>query len=288
MDENQNKISAQDIINKKPAKRFAVFSNKITMIIFILFGLAVVVLALYDFLKSKNTNNLVVLFIFSCVFFVFAALVYISNRRMLQKSPDSTSANLTNQYSTDTSVTFVTPFDTANISENEKVLNWVGPVYRQNLMLVDTQLLGKEKDKAPENTLLFTDNQIIAIMIGPQDIEMMKTNNGPIKNLTSDLVNFNPEDYYSKDIQNQLLYYKQWSKIMENILSLPLNQILSGHLNFGVPNSLIESVKLKNRIVNPGFVFNLKDGNKMSYTTFDKSRINEVADFLSSKFKVTN
>ena len=287
MDENPNNKSNQGPHYHQLPKTFANINNWIFMIIFTVIGFGVIGFAMYDYSKSQSIKNFIYLLLLACIFFVITVVVFIANRRLGQKSRDNLSANLGNKFSSGTSVTLEKSFDSANITDGEKILDWVGPATRYGKGAGFINILDKETDLSPENTLLFTDHQIIAIMVGPDDINKVKNQNGFIKNIASSVVDISTETHQEKNIQNVILYLKQWPEIMGNLLSLPLNQLLESHFNFGVPNDLIESVFVKNGILNPGFVFKLKDGRELSYAVQNKDKMDEAATFLGAKFNVT-
>lgn len=287
MEEKPNNTPNQDSQYHQLPKTFAKMNNWILMIIFVAIGFGVVGFALYDYSKSQSIKNTIYLLLFACIFFVIAVIIFIANRRLGQKSHDNLSANLGNKFSSGTSVTLEKPFDCANIANGEKVLDWVGPAIRYGKGAGYIDILDKETDLSPENTLLFTDHQIIAIMVGPDDINKVKNQNGFIKDIASSVVDISIETHQEKNIQNVFLYLKQWPEIMGNLLSLPLDQLLESHFNFGVPNDLIESVYVRTGMLNPGFVFKLKDGTELPYAVQNKDRMDEVATFLGIKFNVT-
>lgn len=207
-------------------------------------------------------------------------LISVISYRQLRKSADN---NLQfNQFQVSTAVNYVTPNGTtvAQVDTSEKILDWFGPVIRTDMGAVSYQMLDKEVDKQTANTLLLTNKQIIALMLGPEDATALGPSNNAAEGLVSSAINFAPESATQKGIQFESLNADRWITMIQPLLQQPIQNILSKHLNIGIPYENIDHIEIKKSFVNPGIRIHLKDSSKISYSTLKKDRIDEFSNVL--------
>jgi len=142
-----------------------------------------------------------------------------------------------------------------------------------------------EEDKDAVNTLLFTSNQIIGLMLGPDDVQHLR-GSGPLKDAANQLVDryqWSRVSGRSKGMQFGTLNANHWQDMVDALSAQPLEAALSNHLNCGLPYGRVQSVEVKSRFINPGLTIRLTDGSYLWYGTFGKKgRLPEVANYLRS------
>jgi hypothetical protein len=231
---------------------------------------------------SKNRQMGIILMlalgIFGFILFLMSA-VGLRQLRKARKKPTTFS-----QFQTDTATTYSTPLGPASVTNNETVDNWLGPIIRVDKGAIGYTVASKEVDKQAENTLLFTPTQVISLMLTPDDAGAMQQ--GALGNVASSLINYSGSDAGSKGTEFRMLHSKHWDQLITPLLQQPLSLILQNHLNYGISYANIRSVKVKNSLLNPGFVFHLNDGKKLRYAVMRKDRMNEIENYLQQKVRV--
>lgn len=167
----------------------------------------------------------------------------------------------------------------ATLSTDEQVISWVGPVTRTDSGATSYTIISKEVNNDGENTLVFTNRSIIGLMVGPDDVSNIEL--GGLQKAAGGLLDASPDSTNTKGQQFRALYANKWPEIMQNLLAKPLKDTLLNHLNFGVPYAQIKSVKVNNGFINSGITIFLSDGSKITYSTFNKDRLDEIAGALS-------
>jgi hypothetical protein len=169
-------------------------------------------------------------------------------------------------------------FKAAVIGPGETVGAWFGPVTNPG-MSGSYQALSHEVDKEAINTLLFTDIQVIGLMLGPDDLRNL-SGSGTLTHGVNVALKYVGEGGYAKGVQFQALNANHWDEMVSALTALPLETALQNHLNFGLPYGRIQSVEVKHHLVNPGFTFRLTDGSHIRYGTFKRDRLPEIASYL--------
>lgn len=166
----------------------------------------------------------------------------------------------------------------AVVAFGESVGCWFGPVMNPGMSGSYTSL-GKEVDREAVNTLLFTGSQIIGLMLGPDDLHHLR-NTGALRSVANEALKYNSSSGYHKGVQFEVVNANHWMEMVEALTTEPLDTALAGHLNFGLPYDSIQSIEVKDHIVNPGISIHLKDGRHIRYSTFKKDRLAEITTYL--------
>lgn len=184
----------------------------------------------------------------------------------------------------------------AVLAPGETIANWLGPVNKLGGSDVSSSYTRTgwsrrsitEVDRDAVNTLLFTGNQIIGLMLGPDDMQNLQS--GPLKSAANELManyQWARDSGRSKGMQFGSMNLKHWVRMVNALASQPLAAALSNHLNCGLPYDRVQVVEVKSRFINPGVTIRLTDGSYLWYGTFGKKdRLSDVADFLKSHVKV--
>jgi hypothetical protein len=172
----------------------------------------------------------------------------------------------------------------AVLSPTESISAWFGPVSIQRTFHAQTAGLGAQM----VNTLLFTQDQVIALLLGFDDLHSV-VDDGPIKTAANEAVKMAPSFYTrqgwqegpsAKSTQFGALNAKHWVEMVDGLRAAPLEDALKTHPNFALPYDAIQSVTVERHFVNPGLTFHLMDGTRIRFVTFNRDRLSEIADFL--------
>lgn len=185
------------------------------------------------------------------------------------------------QFQTSTATEYRVPLhlQAAVIAPGEVIGNWYGPVNTRGIHGVGFQYLSSEIDVQAINTLLFTNVQVIGLMLGPDDMQNL-LGSGRLKQTANRLVEYAPESGLDKGMQFQVLNERHWVDMVNALARQPLDAELAHYLNFGLPYERIEHVQIKARFVNPGLTFHLRDGSRLGYGSFKEERLSNIAAFL--------
>ncbi len=173
----------------------------------------------------------------------------------------------------------------AVIGYDETVGGWFGPVMNPGFSGSYTAL-AKEVDREAVNTLLFTESQIIGLMLGPEDLRNLEAS-GALKSVANEFLKVNSSSGYKKGVQFEALNANHWEEMVDALTALPLESALANHLNFGLPYDRIQSIEVKAHLVNPGITMHLKDGSHLRYATFSRSRLPEITTYLGQFVPIT-
>jgi len=178
--------------------------------------------------------------------------------------------------------------ESAVIDQNESVGSWLGPVNIPSIPTGRTTRFGfkfghKEVDTNAINTLLFTNDQVIGVMLGPDDLSNLR-GSGRMSATANMMVEHYWEGGIEKGVQFEALNANHWGEMVDALTSQPLEEALKGHLNFGLAYERIQSVELKSRFINPGLNFHLADGSLLAYRTFKKDKLSEIGNYLKQQF----
>jgi hypothetical protein len=187
--------------------------------------------------------------------------------------------------------TYVLPpnMEPAAPSHDEQVGTWLGPVNIPRIPAGYTVNRGwgrrgrAETDTNAINTLLFTNLQVIGVMLGPDDLQNL-SEMGPLKSAANMFVGKQFEGGIEKGVQFGALNANHWKDMVDALTAQPLVTALRNHLNFGLPYERIKTVELKSRFINPGLTFHLGDGTDLGYRTFRKDKLAEIGAFLTQQF----
>jgi hypothetical protein len=273
---NKNDQVDKPVISDYNPLRHAIIANIAFLIIFIIIGLFTLVSGIVTIKQTGFSNNVLLLFSLTTVMFILCLIFCI----VLSQAFKSRHSNYKFDYIKSSQlVTFSTPYPAAIISNEEKVLNFIGPIQRYGLKWSATgQFLNHLYTKSAENTLLFTDKQIIAILVGPSDINKISNETSSTQKNLSFLVNFGG-NYFDKNSQINALFASKWPLIVNRIIEMPLTNIMQDHLNFGIPYSLINQIE----IIDKGLIkINLKNGDVVNYFTFNNECLVGIKGFVES------
>lgn len=212
-----------------------------------------------------------------CLFGLVLAVASWISYRQLRRAEQRPKAH--DQFQTSTATEYSIPGESLQTAvSNEKIIDWLGPVIRADKGAISHSILSKEVLKQAENTLLFTPTQIIAIMLTPADTQNIQQ--GALGSAASAYVNYSSDTAGDKNQEFRVLYSRRWDQLVSNIQNQPLQNVLQSHLNYSIPYKSIRSFKLKNSLVNPGFVFELTDGSKLRFGVYRKDKIKEITELL--------
>jgi hypothetical protein len=185
------------------------------------------------------------------------------------------------QFNTGTATTYRVPLKLqgAQVGPDESIESWFGPVSTQGKAGISYQVLFKEIDNQAINTLLFTNVQVIGLMLGPDDLRHLR-GSGPVKALANSVVRLDFRSGVTKAVQFDALNANHWDQMVNALSEQPLEATLVNHLNFGLPYDHIHSVEVESHFVNPGFTFHLNDGSRLRYSTFKRSKLPELTRYL--------
>jgi hypothetical protein len=265
-------------------KKWSEFQQLKSLLIGVCIALASPFFGNYVYNKDNHQAGILVGVIGTIFGLILAIGSWVSYRqlRRAEKKPKTH-----NEFQTSTATEYSAPLASANASTNdEKIVNWLGPIIRADKGSISHSILAKEVLKQAENTLLFTPTQIIAIMLTPEDTKNIQQ--GAVGSAASAFINYSSDTAGDKNQEFRVLYSRRWDQLIENVKSQPLENVIQTHLNYGIPYSSIKSVKLKKTLVNPGFVFELTDGNKLRFGVYRKDKIKEITEFLRQRTDVLN
>jgi hypothetical protein len=186
----------------------------------------------------------------------------------------------------------------AVLSDGESIASWLGPVNKLGGSDISSHYVRTsrswsrrsvmEVDRDAVNTFLFTNNQIIGLMLGPDDLQYLRYS-GPVKTAANEAIakyQWSREGALAKGVQFASLNANHWKEMVDALSAQPLSTALGDHLNCGLPYDRVQSVKVKSRFINPGLTIYLTDGSYLIYGTFGKKgRLPEVASFLGEHVK---
>ena len=238
-------------------------------------GLAVIGILFSIFLyNAKHDLGIALIFAgFAIGIAIIGSVLSIISFRQLRRSEKENTGK--NQFQTGTAVTYQTDAPEAVVNADETVIGWLGPVSRSDKLVVDKQWLMNEQNYAAANTLVFTNKQIIAIMLGPQDAPS-DIAGGLLNQAASAAIAYSDEGSLDKDVQFTSLYAHKWEQIMSTLLSAPLSEVGKRHLTYAIPYASIASCEIKRTFINPGIVFHMNDGTARSFTTLRKDLLDQA------------
>lgn len=244
-------------------------------------GFAVVVSALIYAGSHSVKGALIVLASFGGFGLLICAFQFVGIRQLARyKSPSFT------HFQTSTATEYQVPYELkgAVVDSGETIGNWFGPVNLRGRAGITVQVLDREVDRQAVNTLLFTPQQVIGLMLGPDDLQNLQS--GALKTVANRFVTIAGEGASRKGIQFETLNANHWVEMVDALSAMPLETALGNHLNFGLPYSKIQTVQVENHFVNPGFTFHLRDGRKLRYGSFKRSRLPEISNYLKQFVEV--
>ena len=257
----------------------------ITFGIVVLFiGIVISVVMIVD-TKGHQLTLALILFAFvggmGATSLVFSSISYQQLKKGASNQPPYT------HFQTATATTYAVPFDlkSAVVDPGEGIANWFGPVTNASLTSGSYQVISREVDTQAVNTLLFTSNQVIGLMLGPDDVKRLR-GSGPVKSVANEVLKYAGEGGFTKGVQFEALNANHWDEMVQSLSAQPLEEALSNHLTYGLPYGKIQSVVIKDHLINPGFTIHLTDGKHLRYATFRKDRLPEVANYLKQFVKV--
>lgn len=280
-------VDQQPLQSRNLAKTFGKYNSIKGMIFSVIFFVVVVTLAIIIYHKTHSSRALVYLIgLFGGGAVVLFIVSYIGYRQLKHSSDNNSQFN---QFQTSTAVTYSQPkgFAPAEVLADEKILNWFGPVMRTGHGASSYIVINKEVDKQTENTLLFTNRQIIGLMLGPEDTSSVQTPS-KVGGLLNQAINLAPETAIQKTTQFEALNTSKWPQMVQSLTAQPFATILAKHLNVGIPYGDIDHIEFKTGLINPGLHIFLKNGNKLNYSTFKSGRIAEVQTTLAPLVKIVN
>jgi hypothetical protein len=184
----------------------------------------------------------------------------------------------------------------AVLEQGESVESWLGPVNRMGGTGVSSRYTRTgwsrrsitEHDRDAVNTLLFTSNQIIGFMLGPDDMQNLRS--GPVVAVANQVLagwQWSRDGARAKGTQFGALNANHWKDMVDALTAQPLDAALANHLNCGLPYSRIDWIEVKSRFINPGLVIHLTDGARLIYGTLGKrGQLPEVANYLKAHVKL--
>lgn len=246
----------------------------------LLFGLGLMLtsLILGPYIYSKDNHQAGILV--GLISFIFGLVLTISSwisYRQLRSSELRPKTQV--QFQTSTATEYSIPNEKfQSATSGETITNWIGPVIRADKGAVSHSILSKEVLKQAENTLLFTPTQIIAIMLTPADTQNIQK--GALGNAASAYINYSSDTAADKNQEFRVLHSRKWEQLVDNIKSQPLQNVIQNHISYSIPYNNIQSFKIKNSLINPGYIFNLSDGSDLRFGLYRKDKMNEITDFL--------
>lgn len=209
-------------------------------------------------------------------------------RRQLKKSIVNQPSYNTYQ-NTETAVEYAAPSVASSTptvaQQNETIGSWLGPVSRSGMAGVSYGVVSKEVDNQAENTLLFTNQQVIGLMVTPQDLADLQQSSG--REILNQITNYAPDTAFDKGMDFAFVNLRHWQDIVAKLQSQPLQAVLQSHFNFNIPYSDISSVQVHNSVIDKGLTFHLKDGKKLAYTTLKKDQLPVAVDFLKQYLTIS-
>jgi len=259
-------------------KKFVIIKQVIAMIVGGFIAFIGLIIGLLFMGKSAKAGIIIILIVGGIGVLIFV-LSFISHRQLTRsiKNPPQF-----NSFQTTTAVQYKMPGDSAVSAAvakpNEAIGSWLGPVNRKGMSGVSFQVLSKEVDNQSENTLLFTQTQIIGLMITPQDLGDVQQS--AVRGVLNQVINNVPGSAIEKDTQFEALNSKKWEQLVASLSSQSLQSVLGSHFNFGIPYSLVQSVEVHDSLINSGLTFHLSDGSKLGYATLRKEQIPNAVNYL--------
>ena len=251
----------------------------ISSLFFLLFG---IIMGIIVYTKSHSTTYALlassILGIGAIILFLIS-FIGLRQLRNAEKIPDTF-----NQFQTGTAVTYNTPKPKSKISTNETIIDWLGPVSVGGKAGISWTVLEHESMNQSINTLLFTNYQIIAFLIGPQDVPTASAG-GTLNQVASAFINYSDGSAFDKNAFSTILYANKWQDIVASLIKTDLNKIIDSHLNYGIPFTSIDSYRINTSSINSGLTLYLKDGGKMSFTTQRKDLLNQTETAIKKFIK---
>ncbi len=203
---------------------------------------------------------------------------YLFYRRLSQTHTPTDKA----QFKTSTAVEYRTAFDKAILAADERVYEWLGPITRHGKGSYSYEFLAKEVNKIPENTLLFTQHQVIAVMCVPEDDlgQDQSQFQDTMHDIAQNLANYSSDDSGDKNIQFSSINSGRWEQIVRGLGRQSLDAALASHIHYGIPYSNIASFEVREKFFNAGIWFTLTNGDVLKFATLNKTRTPHVAQFL--------
>jgi hypothetical protein len=236
-----------------------------------------IIIAAVVYNKTHSKKDLLIIILADIVVGGFTFLIsYISYRQLKKAQAQPTTFN---QFQSGTAVTYTTPLPPTTVAADEVVGSWLGPVWVGGKQGIDVQVLNHESDHQTANTLLFTNKQIITILLGPQDVPSSLAG-GLLNQVASSSIQYSDEAEAAKNQEFTLLYAKKWEAIMQNLLVQNIQALQQNHLTSGIPFDQIDHVEVKRSLINPGLVIHMRDGKKLTYPTQRKDLLDQAQNYL--------
>jgi len=274
-----DKLTPLDV--PKKINRFAQIKGLFAGSVLIIIG---IISSIFIYGKVHSLKDALVVLAFFAGVGMVALILSIVNYKQLTKSEKNPTSF--NQFQTATAAKYNLPTTTNKVALEAAVVNpdeaiggWLGPVNLQGKAGISYQILSKETDNQAINTLVFTKNQVIGLMAGPQDLNVV-TQAGALSGAINEAIKFSPESAVQKGVQFESINANHWDRIVANLSGQTLDTVLKSHLNFGLAYSKLQSIEVKNTFINPGLIFHLGDGSKVSFATPSKSKIPDAVSYL--------
>jgi hypothetical protein len=274
---------AQNLNSADVPKKLAEYNAIKSVIASIIVFIAGIVVAAITYNRNHNRKDLLLILIATIVISgLIFVISYISYRQLknAQKQPATF-----NQFQTGTAVSYKTPLTTATIAADEVVGSWLGPVNTGGKQGISVQVLNHESDHQAINTLLFTNKQVIAVLLGPQDAPASLAG-GLLNQVASSAVQYSDEGANAKNEEFVVMYARKWDAMVQNLLSQGLQTLPQNHLTYGIPFDQIEHVEVRRSLINPGLIFYLRDGKKLTYPTLRKDLLDQAQNYLQQYLQV--
>lgn len=230
-----------------------VIYNIVILIIFWIFA------SNFDQIPPKNVGVTIFEVAFVLILIGTNIQVWLSASNKIRTSREMSTSKLS-QYVTDTQVTYKTNYSVGRAIGNEQVVTWIGPVVQNGQWSYIGPTL-KETNRQAINTLIFTDRQIVGIMLATADVKGFKDGYSDIFN------SLNSASASQDQYLFMMNYHKYWPVIVAELLKSPLEEILQTHINMGIQYSDIQSINITKNFLQARIIkIILKSGHELSFS----------------------
>lgn len=205
----------------------------------------------------------------------------VRSNRQLQAAPEQGAQ----QYRSSTAVSFESPAPTAAIADSEVMRAWLGPVFDNTHVITGSTFLSEEHIRSTANTLLFTDTQIVAVLLGPKDVPAQSVGGAWSQLGLSEIVNA-PASTGDEMSQFATLYANHWQALVDFALRPGMHLLAQDHLTYAIPYSQIVSVKMRRGRLNPGLTISLGDGRELKYASWGIDPLEPVQRVLGTHVRI--
>lgn len=155
------------------------------------------------------------------------------------------------------------PYPPAQVHTQTRTLAWFGPASRAGWKSNhEWHSLASPHIRSPENTILFCDNQMIAVALTEADFDGM-----PASGINAALIGLAGRAGQDGSDAFGVLRQNEWQTALDRLITGGLPALVAGHYNWAIPADQIAAIRVDKVLGNDVLRVDLRDGTTLKWLT---------------------